>query len=103
MEFVIIGNTKKPINEIRKTIQKMGGKLGKKVHNKVAAIISTEEDIEHMGIRMQEAKELGIQVVPEHFVDDVKTDGNAVSLIISESLCDWGTDVNSMPILIVFN
>lgn len=94
MEFVIVGKTKKSKDDIKNIIQKMGGKLGSKIHDKVAAIISNEAEVERMGGRMNEAKELGIQVVPEHFLDDVK-DGNAVSFIISQSLCDWGTDPNA--------
>lgn len=94
MEFVIVGKTEKSKDEIKKIIQKMGGKLGTKIHENVAAIISNEAEVERMGSRMNEAKELGIQVVPEQFLDDAK-DGNAVSFIISQSLCDWGTDPNA--------
>lgn len=94
MEFVIVGKTEKSKDEIKKIIQKMGGKLGSKIHDKVAAIIANEAEVERMGGRMNDAKELGIQVVPESFLDDVK-DGNAVSFIISQSLCDWGTDPNA--------
>lgn len=96
MEFVIIGKTKKSKDEIKKIIQKMGGKLNTKIHEKVAAIISTEEEVERLGSRMNEAKELGIQVIPETFLDDAKG-GNAVSFIMSQSLCDWGTDVIETP------
>lgn len=92
MEFVIVGKTEKSKDDIKKMIQKMGGKLGTKIHETVAAIISTEAEVERMGHRMKEAKEHGIHVVPEHFLDDVKG-GSAISFIISESLCDWGTDV----------
>lgn len=95
MEFVIVGKTEKSKDEIKKVIQKMGGKMGTKIHEKVAAIISTEKEVERLGYRMQEAKDLGIQVIPETFLDDVKGK-NAVTLIISQSLCDWGTDVNFM-------
>lgn len=91
-EIVVIGKMEKSKEEIKKIIQKMGGKLGSKIHENVTAIISTEEEVSRMGSRMQEAKQFGIQVVPEHFLDDVKA-GNAVSFIISETLCDWGTDV----------
>lgn len=91
MEFVIIGKTEKSKEDIKKMIQKMGGKLGSKIHGKIAAIISTEEEVARLGHRMKEAKEFGIQVVPEHFLDDAKA-GNAVSFIISQSVCDWGTD-----------
>lgn len=94
MEFVIIGKTDKSKDEIKKMIQKMGGKLGTKIHDKVAAIISNESEVERMGQRMEDAKDLGIHVVPEHFLDDVK-DGNAVSYIISSVICDWGTDPNA--------
>lgn len=91
MEFVIIGKTEKSKDDIKKTIQRMGGKLGSKIHDKVAAVISNEAEVERMGSRMGDARDLGIQVVPEHFLDDAK-DGNAVSYIVSQSLCDWGTD-----------
>ena len=91
MEFVIIGKTEKSKEDIKKIIQKMGGKLVSKIHEKTVAIISIPEEVVRMGGRMEVAKEFGIQVVPEHFLDDAKS-GNAVSLIISQSLCDWGTD-----------
>lgn len=100
MEFVTIGKTEKSKDDIKKMIQKMGGKLGSKIHDKVTAIISTEAEVIRMGHRMSEAKEFGIQVVPEHFLNDAKA-GNAVSFIISESLCDWGTDVKPNLALIV--
>lgn len=94
MEFVIIGKTEKSKDDIKKIIQKMGGKLGSKIHDKVAAIISTENEVKRMGDRMLQAKEYGIQVVPEQFLDYAK-DGSAVSFIVSQSIVDWGTDVRS--------
>lgn len=93
MEFVIIGHLEQSNDDIKKTIQKMGGKLGTKVHDKVAAIISTEKEVEKLGTKMQGAKQMGIQVVPEDFLDAVKG-GGAISFIISKSICDWGTDVS---------
>lgn len=98
MEFVIIGKTEKSKDDIKKIIQKMGGKLGTKIHDKIAAIISNEKEVERCGQRMSEAKDLGIQVVPEQFLDDVKS-GNTISLIISQSLCDWGTNVGLFDVL----
>lgn len=92
MEFVIIGKMEKSKDDIKKVIQKMGGKLTTKITKTIAAIISTEAEVERCGHRMKEAQDFGIQVVPESFLDDVKA-GNAISFIISQSLCDWGTDV----------
>lgn len=94
MEFVIIGHTERTKDDIKKLIQRMGGKLGTKIHEKVAAIISTEDEVKRLGSRMREAKDFGIQVIPEDFLDDVKN-GGAISYISSKSLCDWGTDVRT--------
>lgn len=99
MEFVIIGKTEKHKDDIKKLIQRMGGKLGTRIHEKVAAIISTDAEVKRMGSRMQEAKDFGIQVIPEEFFDDVKN-GGAISYITSKSLCDWGTDVRTMSDII---
>lgn len=94
MQFVIVGPTEKSKDEIKKIIQRMGGKLGTSINGNVTAIISTEAEVKKMGHRMKDAKDLGIQVVPEDFLDDAKK-GGAVSYIISKSLCDWGTDVSA--------
>lgn len=99
MEFVIVGKTEKSKEDLKREIQRMGGKLGSKVHEKLAAIISTENEVKRMGGRMVEAKNFGIQVVPEDFVEDAKA-GGAISFIISKSLCDWGTDVSRRNILL---
>lgn len=93
LEFVIIGKTEKSKDDIKKTIQKMGGKLGTKIHEKLAAIISNPEEVERLGSRMREAKDFGIQVVTEEFLEEVKS-GQAISYITSKSICDWGTDVS---------
>lgn len=102
MEFVIVGKMEKSKDELKKTIQRMGGKLGTTIHANVAAIISNQKEIKRFGARMEDAKKYGIQVVPEDFLDDVKN-GGAVSFIISKSLCDWGTDVNNYIQFFAYN
>lgn len=93
MEFAIIGKLEQSKDDVKLKIQRMGGKLGSKIHEKLAAIISTEEEVTRMGSRMNEAKDFGIQVVPEEFLETVKS-GGAISYITSKSICDWGTDVS---------
>lgn len=92
MEFIIIGKIEKSKDDLKRQIERMGGKLGTKIHEKLAAVISTEKDVERMGSRMTEVKDFGIQVVTEDFVENAKK-GGAIPLIVSSSLCDWGTDV----------
>uniref|UniRef100_A0A182XE12 Poly [ADP-ribose] polymerase n=1 Tax=Anopheles quadriannulatus TaxID=34691 RepID=A0A182XE12_ANOQN len=91
MEFVILGKTATPKDQLKLKIQKLGGKVATKIASHTAAIISTPEEVERLGSRMAEAKELQIQVVPEDFLEDV-VGGGAISFITSRSICDWGSD-----------
>lgn len=42
MEFVVLGKTEMTKDEIKEQIVKMGGKLTTRIHNKLAAVISTQ-------------------------------------------------------------
>lgn len=91
LQFVILGKTATPKDELKAKIQKLGGKVSTKITNTTAAIISTPDEVEKMGSRMLEAKDLQIQVVPEEFLEDAKG-GGALSYITSKAICDWGSD-----------
>lgn len=41
MEFVILGKTTRSKNEIKKEINKLGGKVVTNIHDRLAAVIST--------------------------------------------------------------
>lgn len=94
MEFVIIGKTEATKDELKASIQKMGGKLGTKIHDHIAAIISTEKEVQRMGSRMEEAKAKGLQVMTEDFLQHVKEHEQTIEYIKTKSICDWGTDVS---------
>ncbi|XP_058116089.1 poly [ADP-ribose] polymerase-like [Anopheles ziemanni] len=91
LEFLIWGKTPTPQNQLKQKIQKLGGKVVKYLASHTAAIISTPREVEKMGYRMLEAKQLQIQVVPEDFIECAQA-GNALSYIVSQSICDWGSD-----------
>lgn len=93
MEFCVIGKLERSKDEIKSKIEKLGGKLVSSVHEKLAAVISTENEVEKMNDKMEKAKTFGIQVVPVKFLDEVKGD-NAIKYIKTQSICDWGTDVS---------
>ena len=92
MEFVIIGQLEKSKDDIKALIQKLGGKVSTKIHEKTAAIISNEKEVKKMGSKMLEASDMKIQVVPTDFLNIV-ANGDAISFIASKSICDWGSDV----------
>lgn len=92
MEIVILGNLSFTRSVAKPLIEKMGGKLVTKIHEKTAVIISNEKEIEKMNQKMELAKSLGIQVVPEQFLEEIK-DGGAIDYITKCSISDWGSDV----------
>ncbi|XP_072383200.1 poly [ADP-ribose] polymerase-like [Diabrotica undecimpunctata] len=93
MLFVIVGKPPKGKDEIKKQILSMGGKLITKIDEKVAAIISTTQEVEKMNMRMQQAEKFDIHVVPDDFLDEAKNNvGKIADLIIEKSICEWGSD-----------
>lgn len=93
MEFALIGKLNLPKHEIESIIKKMGGKLVTGIHDKLAAVISNEEEIRKMGPKMADAKKLDIQVVSENFLTSIKSTCPYIC-IISRKICDWGGNVS---------
>lgn len=93
MEFAIIGKTKQPKEEIKATIVGLGGKLGTTISRKLIAVISNKSEVDKMNQRMEDAKRYGLQVITEDFFKMVTAD-DALKLIKTQSICDWGTDVS---------
>ncbi|XP_055324089.1 poly [ADP-ribose] polymerase-like [Sitodiplosis mosellana] len=94
MEFAITGNFGKKSKEIRSTIQKLGGTVAPLFlsKEKTAAVISKVEEVQKdekdMLPLMKVAKQLGIQVVPEDYLDAVKT-ADPFMLIKEKNLSTW--------------
>lgn len=95
MEFVIIGDLSRSKKDIENTIKKLGGKVAPRVHYKLAAVISNQDEIQRMSNQMTEAKAFDIQVVSEDFLTDIQQNKDPILHIITEKLCSWGGDVNS--------
>lgn len=93
MEFFVIGKTTQLRPALKEAIQKLGGKLSTKLHDKLAAVISNAKEVERMNEKMLEAKQMGIQVIKETFVDELDKSG-AIEYIKTKSICDWGSDVS---------
>ena len=91
MHLVIIGATTIPKADLKKTIEKMGGKLVTKLNEQTAVVISNRDEIDKMNNRMTEVKEYDIQVVPESFLESVKA-GGTIEKIKSMNISSWGSD-----------
>lgn len=94
MHVVAIGNSSMPKEDMKRAIERMGGKLVTKIQEHTAVVISNAEEVEKMNKRMLEVQSCNIQVVPEDFLTAIK-DGNpteTIEKIKSMNLCSWGSD-----------
>ncbi|XP_043465217.1 poly [ADP-ribose] polymerase [Leptopilina heterotoma] len=93
MNFLFAGRLKKDKESLKTDILRLGGKVVTKLDDTVTAVISTENEVEKMSARIEEAKELDIHVISEDFVEEAKplTD-SAVELLQQKSICTWGGD-----------
>lgn len=95
MEFVIVGHPPKGKDKIKKEIVSMGGKVATKMKTTIMAVISTQEEVDKMSAKIQEAETDQIQVVTDDFLDEAKDfAGRIPDLVIKKSICVWGSDVS---------
>lgn len=95
MEFALIGKLKLSRQEIEGTIKKMGGKVVTKIHDKMAAVISNEEEIQKMGPKMILAEKFNIQIVSEDYLESIETNDPRMC-IITRCLSEWGGNVSKL-------
>ena len=93
MHVVVLGSDFNK-DELKRTIERMGGKLVTKIQEQIAVVISTPEEVDKMNERMKLVKSFEIQVVPEKFLASIKggTTEQTVELIKSMAICDWGSE-----------
>lgn len=89
----MIGKLKMPRQEIENTIKQMGGKVVMGIHNKLAAVISNEEEINKMSAKMALAKTHNIQVASEDFLSDIES-RDPYLCIFSHCISEWGGNVS---------
>lgn len=91
MEFLVLGKLQRGRDEIKKIIQKAGGKVTTKLHDKVMAVIAPRTMVEQMTDKMEMAQTLNIQVVGEEFLTEFMT-VDPIQFIQTQNICDWGGD-----------
>ncbi|XP_020719447.2 poly [ADP-ribose] polymerase isoform X1 [Bombus terrestris] len=96
MQFFIIGNIGKDRNTLKKEILHLGGEITSKLHENVAAIISTQHEVDKMSKKMEEAKSFNIQVITADFIEEAKKYTKpAISLIEKKTISSWGGDLSN--------
>lgn len=73
----------------------MGGTVAKALHENLTAIISNEYEVRNMNDDMAKAKRMQIHVVSVEFLEQAMK-GNSSSLIVNNTICDWGYDVSTL-------
>ncbi|XP_064621580.1 poly [ADP-ribose] polymerase 1-like [Lineus longissimus] len=92
LKFAIVGKTNKTKAEITSVLDGLGASVvGGKINQKIAAVISTKEEIEKMSKKIKEAEDADVQVVDEGFLDAVKR-GGAALMITQHNISSWGSD-----------
>ncbi|XP_077567914.1 poly [ADP-ribose] polymerase 1 [Stigmatopora nigra] len=93
MKVLTIGKLAKNKDDIKATVEELGGKISSTA-NKSSLCISTKKEVEKMGKKMEEAKDAGVRVVAEDFLTDVKSSGKAVRELVSlHAISPWGAEV----------
>ncbi|XP_024936597.1 poly [ADP-ribose] polymerase isoform X2 [Cephus cinctus] len=93
MSFVLSGNLKTDKKSLTREISLLGGTVVTKIHENLAAVISTPEEVAKMDKKMEKIKALDIQVVSEDFVTEAKDYTTApIMLINKKNISSWGGD-----------
>lgn len=84
-----------PYDEIEEKIVQMGGKLVDKIHNKLTAVISNDDEVEKMNLKMITVEQYGIHVVSEDILDQLKMKHVTDPALFIElnDISGWGKNV----------
>ncbi|KAK2501028.1 hypothetical protein MC885_019094 [Smutsia gigantea] len=97
MRILTLGKLSQTKDEVKGTIERLGGKLTGTV-NKASLCISTKKEVEKMNKKMEEVREANIRVVSEDFLQDVSASTKGLQELFSAHiLSPWGAEVKAEP------
>ncbi|XP_036133329.1 poly [ADP-ribose] polymerase 1 isoform X2 [Molossus molossus] len=98
MKILTLGKLSRNKDEVKATVEKLGGKLTGTA-NKASLCISTKKEVEKMNKKMEEVKEGNIRVVSEDFLQDIATSAKSFQELVSAHvLSPWGAEVKAEPV-----
>ncbi|XP_036406420.1 poly [ADP-ribose] polymerase 1 isoform X2 [Megalops cyprinoides] len=93
MKLLAVGKLVKNKDELKAAVEELGGKITGTV-SKASLCISTKKEVEKLSKKMEEVKEVGVRVVSEDFLTEVKTPGKALQELVSlHAISPWGAEV----------
>ncbi|KAM9676510.1 LOW QUALITY PROTEIN: poly [ADP-ribose] polymerase 1-like [Dama dama] len=98
MKILTLGKLSQNKDEVKATIEKLGGKLTGTA-NKASLCISTKKEVDKMNKKMEEVKEANIRVVSEDFLQDISASTKSLQELLSTHLLSpWGAEVKVEPV-----
>uniref|UniRef100_UPI0029550795 poly [ADP-ribose] polymerase 1-like n=1 Tax=Panthera onca TaxID=9690 RepID=UPI0029550795 len=98
MKILTLGKLSRNKDEMKATIEKLGGKLTGTA-SKASLCISTKKEVEKMSKKMEEVREAGVRVVSEDFLQDASASASSLQdLLSAHVLAPWGADVKAEPV-----
>uniref|UniRef100_A0A452F3P4 Poly [ADP-ribose] polymerase n=1 Tax=Capra hircus TaxID=9925 RepID=A0A452F3P4_CAPHI len=98
MKILTLGKLSQNKDEVKATIEKLGGKLTGTA-NKASLCISTKKEVDKMNKKMEEVKEANVRVVSEDFLQDISASTKSLQELLSTHLLSpWGAEVKVEPV-----
>ncbi|XP_023662803.1 poly [ADP-ribose] polymerase 1 [Paramormyrops kingsleyae] len=93
LKVLTVGKLSKNKDELKATIEELGGKVTGTV-SKANLCISTKKEVEKMSKKMEEVKEAGVRVVSEDFLTNLRGSGKDKQELLSvHGISPWGAEV----------
>ncbi|XP_063079036.1 poly [ADP-ribose] polymerase 1 [Engraulis encrasicolus] len=93
LKLLAVGKLSKNKDELKAAVEQLGGKITGTA-TKATLCISTRKEVEKMSKKMEEAKEAGVRVVSEDFLQDIQGSGKSLQELLSlHGISPWGAEV----------
>lgn len=93
MKLLAVGKLSKNKDELKATVEQLGGKITGTA-SKATLCISSRKEVEKLSKKMEEVKEAGVRVVAEDFLTDIRSSGKALQELVSlHGISPWGAEV----------
>lgn len=88
--FIILGKNEIIKSRLQKKILSLGGSVRSRLTANITSLVSSKELLEEMVPEIQKAKNWGIAVLSDNFLDNIDSwDKDAVELVVEKTISDW--------------